>query len=433
MNSFPADNCFGSCDFTEDSSLSYTGTGPGLDQTFFYRYHDPGCRNTCPVDECYYCSGYMRNLSPTPPAQYPQPIPVIQERSPTPGRTYAQAAAQALGTSQVTSPAALAAARQLRPQLPQQARVQSTVPRPAAPSAPSRPNAAQLAQQRSYAQAARQARNIPPTRRQTPSAYGAQGNVQQSSAMAAAQQLRASAPVQGLYQGQLNLSVNYSGGQTHLGTPMYPAAPQQQPMPAQNMLQIPMGNFANILRPEYTDNPRNIDNLVEGTQRGSHRQPMSTHSSGNSTPASPGAMSVRSGSSHQSRRTGSALRDPNLPHHCPRCGATFAKFDDLRRHGTRTHSEVWERPHHCSEPGCPWAFVHPKDLRRHEKSHQANATVNPERFYCQFEDCTRSYTRSDNLQRHMNKDHYVDSGLGYSPSMSRTTSQSSYHAQPYRN
>ncbi|KAK4499338.1 hypothetical protein PRZ48_009851 [Zasmidium cellare] len=377
MASFPADDCFGSYDFTQDSSLSYTGTAPELDQTF--RYHYPGCNRTCPVEVCFYCSGsfssgYMRNPSLSPPAQqYPQPIPIIQERAPTPSRTYAQVATQALGTNQVASPAALAAARQLRPQLPQQARPQPAVQRHSGSNTSQRSSsAAHLAQRRSYAQAAQQARNSTSTRRQFPNAQPAYGNVQQSGNVATTPQSWASFQGHASYQGQVHQSGGFTSGQTYPAPPTYPATPQQPTMSTQTWLQIPMENLASILRPEYTNNPRNVEDMVDGAQRGSHRHPMSTHSSGNSTPLTP------------------------------------------------------------ASPGCPWAFVNPKDLNRHfAVKHPNSDNGPPERFYCQWDGCEKSYTRADNLQRHMDKDHEVDSGLGYSPSMSRTTSQSSYRARPY--
>lgn len=280
----------------------------------------------------------MRQLSPSPPTQYHQPIPIIQERAPTPSRTYAQAAAQALATPNNTTPAALAATRRLRANIPQQARVQSAFQRQLTRPATQRFNAVQ----RSYAQAAGQARNSTATRRPIPT-QAVYNNVPQAVAGAEAPHSRTSAQGYQVYQSQVHQNGSYSTGQAYLAPPTYSMRPQQPMLPTQTMLQTSMGNLADMLRPEYTDNPRNIDNLVQGAQRGGHRIPMSTQSSGSSTPltpASPGALSVRSGSSQQSRRTGSALRDPTLPYRChyQSCLYTFPKQEDLRyvQHGQRS-------------------------------------------------------------------------------------------------
>lgn len=63
------------------------------------------------------------------------------------------------------------------------------------------------------------------------------------------------------------------------------------------------------------------------------------------------------------------------------------------------------RRHHCLMQGCSSAFKYPKDLRRHQTTHEEN----PDRsFKCPFERCeyaTEGFLRKDALTRHVKAKH----------------------------
>lgn len=73
----------------------------------------------------------------------------------------------------------------------------------------------------------------------------------------------------------------------------------------------------------------------------------------------------------------------------------------------RRHTEFHERPknHKCEVVNCRNAFRYPKDLRRHQITHEK--LIEPQR--CPFSGCNRAYNRKDNLQRHMNRCHKDES------------------------
>jgi hypothetical protein len=81
-------------------------------------------------------------------------------------------------------------------------------------------------------------------------------------------------------------------------------------------------------------------------------------------------------------------------HPCQHCLRIFNTRSDLRHH-LRSHGPK-EKPHKCKS--CPSAFQYPKDLTRHEDTHNKQ-----NKFTCPI--CSKVYTRKDNLQRHQQNDH----------------------------
>lgn len=109
-----------------------------------------------------------------------------------------------------------------------------------------------------------------------------------------------------------------------------------------------------------------------------------------------------------------------------------------RRHVSRTHIEMKDRPHGCNHPGCNKRFNCPREVQRHKATHQRDTPKIP----CPY--CSHpGFTRDDNLQRHVKSSHLQGSDSGYggaltSPTssssgipMSRRTSSSSRLSQPY--
>jgi hypothetical protein len=70
----------------------------------------------------------------------------------------------------------------------------------------------------------------------------------------------------------------------------------------------------------------------------------------------------------------------------------------LFRHHTRYHIRSSDRPYKCDE--CGHGFLHKKDLDRHMPRHTGQKL-----FRCSVPSCTKTYTRKDNLSRHMRHDH----------------------------
>ncbi|SMY28634.1 unnamed protein product [Zymoseptoria tritici ST99CH_1A5] len=83
---------------------------------------------------------------------------------------------------------------------------------------------------------------------------------------------------------------------------------------------------------------------------------------------------------------------------CPDCAKSFRYHKDLA-HNLRAHVPSFQRPFPCDFPGCPQAFVHPKDLRRHKATHEEPDIRR--RVKCPTAGCTKSFTRQDNLSRHL--------------------------------
>ena len=81
--------------------------------------------------------------------------------------------------------------------------------------------------------------------------------------------------------------------------------------------------------------------------------------------------------------------------------ATMAN-STLSRH-QKTHSDDSQRPHKCSI--CAKGFLYPKDVARHEKTHDGSASPHSQ-LRCPVPGCTStSFGRRDNLLRHLRNKH----------------------------
>ncbi|KAH7067283.1 hypothetical protein BKA63DRAFT_115240 [Paraphoma chrysanthemicola] len=127
-----------------------------------------------------------------------------------------------------------------------------------------------------------------------------------------------------------------------------------------------------------------------------------THSSPNSifTPTS----SASSSTSHTSpSSTNSPPRYSLYPYICSDCALTFRTSGQLNKHRNLKHIKRFP----CHEPKCTAAFNLRADLRRHIASVHADryGTV---RVECSVAGCRKSFTRSDNMARHLRKGHGIE-------------------------
>jgi hypothetical protein len=74
------------------------------------------------------------------------------------------------------------------------------------------------------------------------------------------------------------------------------------------------------------------------------------------------------------------------------------------RHHTRYHIRSSDRPYKCDE--CGHGFLHKKDLDRHMPRHTGQKL-----FRCSIPGCTKTYTRKDNLSRHIRHDHAAGASM----------------------
>src|ERR1700712_867229 len=66
---------------------------------------------------------------------------------------------------------------------------------------------------------------------------------------------------------------------------------------------------------------------------------------------------------------------------------------------SRHHARRYEkRPYNCDFDGCNASFLYPKDLRRHRTTHTGSKV-----FRCPI--CPKSFSRKDNLRRHVQNEH----------------------------
>jgi hypothetical protein len=214
-----------------------------------------------------------------------------------------------------------------------------------------------------------------------------------------------------------------------------PSRPYHTPVtndPLQDLVDLQ----TSLLQPEINSDPRNVSTFVQRTRFGGHRgiEPQTTDMIEPSPPAAPATLSA---SSSRSRRKGEAMRDPALPYTCQVCGSTFRNQGDhkyvfnanpkclrlhlntiISKHVKRTHGD--DKPHQCQE--CGKGFLFPKDVRRHTPIH--NVTETRERIPCPY-GCGKSFTRQDNLNRHLRDHGRADSANASSRSTSRHGSFSS--------
>ena len=125
------------------------------------------------------------------------------------------------------------------------------------------------------------------------------------------------------------------------------------------------------------------------------------------------------------RRTSSAASRSST-HSCSTdgCVETFRTANELYHHQRNKHTDYASRPCACTR--CDKRFLYPKDLRRHERTHEHGSR----QFYCHQSTCkwhTRGFGRQDHLDRHVRDVHNGILGSGFitpasSISMSRETS-----------
>jgi len=81
-----------------------------------------------------------------------------------------------------------------------------------------------------------------------------------------------------------------------------------------------------------------------------------------------------------------------------------ALTESNRKH-KRCHVKQEDRPHPCQSENCNRRFTYPKDLRKHQLTHEPNHN---QRFFCTHKDCPAAKTpiiRLDNFKRHMRVQH----------------------------
>jgi hypothetical protein len=66
------------------------------------------------------------------------------------------------------------------------------------------------------------------------------------------------------------------------------------------------------------------------------------------------------------------------------------------------HMKRHTKPYECLVPGCSWRFYQDRDLRKHRKTHLAEAS-----FRCFVEGCLSSATRHYNMVRHLRSKHGI--------------------------
>lgn len=317
--------------------FSYIGQATDISQAP-QQFHLHGCPNAAfPLAECFQCSTIdLRLLSPSPPPQQRRQSHYVQERSPSP-RTWAQVVAQGGNPSMVPLPVTPPRLPQPQndPALPLQVRQHECAQQNISSAVPVPQGVQRATGYVTYAEAAQprveQMHQIP-HRVIYPHAEGNRRALQaaQSSRHDASASIGAFRNRYPPHHHDPSLWQNpswspYSGS---------PAQHHQLPQnPNQTFLETPMQNLNSMIRQGYTNDPRSVEGLVNGTERGGHRR--SVHDNGalasSTIPMSPGATSTTSSFS-QRRRTGLALRDSDLPFPCQdqHCNVTFAKMEDLR-------------------------------------------------------------------------------------------------------